>query len=376
MQKGERAMINTVDATDAGTRKAVKPQAKQRRKGLGFWIKRLVGGLVIVVVVALAAGAIYQAIATANDERNYPAPGQMVDVGGRRSHIYCTGEGSPTVILESALASTTSTWAWVQPGVANGTRVCTYDRAGSGWSDPGPKPRDGQEVAVELHTLLDKAGVPGPYLLVGHSAGGLYVRAYASRYPGEVVGMVLVDSSHPDQWLRTPGGQEQFSKYERLNRAGSLLGRFGVLRLFNYFHANPDLPRLQSEELKAFNDSAKYTDINSEEFNAIPDLNTQVRNTGNLGSIPLAVLTATDHGYQSALAANASQAQLDQLQLEEQNWRDFQKELAGLSSNSIQQVVDGADHSSLLFKQEHANITTSAILQVVAAVRTGRPLVP
>jgi pimeloyl-ACP methyl ester carboxylesterase len=369
-------VINTVDRTDANTEQTAKPRTQQRGKGLGLWIKRLIGGLLIVIIVILVAGTIYQAIATANDERKYPAPGQMVDVGGHKLHIYCTGEGSPTVILESALASTSSSWGWVQPAVARGTRVCAYDRAGAGWSEGGPKPRDGQQVATELHTLLDKSDIAGPYVLVGHSVGGLYVRAYAARYPGDVAGMVLVDSSHPDQWLRTPGGQEQFSKYERFNSLGSWLGRFGLLRMFNYFHASPDLPQQQSEELKAFNDSSKYTDINSQEFDSIPELNNQVRNAGNLGTLSLVVLTATDHGYQSALAAKASQDQLDQLQQEEEHWRVFQGELATLSSNSTQRVVDGADHSSLLFKEAHARTTAEQILVVVNAVRAGQPLTP
>ena len=125
-------------------------------------------------------------------------------MGGYQLHIHCLGEGNPTVILEAALPGASAHWGWVQPDIATTTRVCAYDRAGMGWSDPGPEPRDAQTIASELHTLLDNARIEGPYVLVGHSFGGLYARMYTAQYPDEVAGMVLVDSTHPDQWTRLP----------------------------------------------------------------------------------------------------------------------------------------------------------------------------
>jgi pimeloyl-ACP methyl ester carboxylesterase len=175
-------------------------EVTQPRRGLGAWIRR---GLVwkIAVLLALAViGAVYQAVATEIDQRAYPPPGKMVDIGGHRLPIHCVGQGSPTVILESGLGTLSADWANVQPEVAKTTRVCAYDRAGTGWSEPGPEPRDPQQIARELHTLLGNAGIDGPYVLVGQSFGGLYVRMYAARFPKEVQGMVLVDASHPDMW--------------------------------------------------------------------------------------------------------------------------------------------------------------------------------
>jgi pimeloyl-ACP methyl ester carboxylesterase len=128
----------------------------------------------------------------------------MVDVGGYRLHLYCTGEGSPTVILEAGGGNPWLSWYQVQPQVAQFTRVCSYDRAGLGWSDPSPKPRTTKVIADELHTLLHNAGITAPFVLVGHSLGGLDARMFASQYPSEAVGMVLVDSSHPDQDDRFP----------------------------------------------------------------------------------------------------------------------------------------------------------------------------
>jgi pimeloyl-ACP methyl ester carboxylesterase len=160
----------------------------------------MIAGLLALAII----GAVYQGVATEIDQRAYPAPGEMVDIGGHRLHINCVGQGSPTVILESGLGTMSADWANVQPEVAETTRVCAYDRAGTGWSEPGPEARDPRQIAGELHTLLGNAGIDGPYVLVGHSFGGLYVRMYAARFPKEVKGMVLVDASHPDMWTRLP----------------------------------------------------------------------------------------------------------------------------------------------------------------------------
>jgi pimeloyl-ACP methyl ester carboxylesterase len=177
------------------------------RRRLRSWIRRGLLGLVIGLVALAVIGVIYQAFATEIYRRIYPPPGELVDVGGHTLHINCVGEGSPTVILESALGATSVDWANIQPEVANTTRVCAYDRAGTGWSEPGPGPGDPQQIAGELHILLGNAGIDGPYVLVGHSFGGLYVRMYADLYPNEVEGMVLVDSSHPEQSRRSAEAQ-------------------------------------------------------------------------------------------------------------------------------------------------------------------------
>jgi pimeloyl-ACP methyl ester carboxylesterase len=164
-------------------------------------------GLVIGLLALAVIGVIYQAIGTEIYRRIYPPPGKLVDVDGHSLHINCVGEGSPTVILESGSGANSTAWANIQPEVSDTTRVCAYDRAGSGWSEPGPGPGDPQQIAGELHTLLGNAGIEGPYVLVGHSFGGLYVLMYADLYPNEVEGMVLVDSSHPEQSARSAGAQ-------------------------------------------------------------------------------------------------------------------------------------------------------------------------
>ena len=168
-------------------------QNAQPTKRRGRRILTWLGGIVGVLLVLGLVGWIYEPLAEAADAKAYPPPGKMVDVGGYRLHLNCTGSGSPTVVIESGLGDSSATWGWVQPEVAKTTRVCTYDRAGMGWSETSPQPRTAREFAKELHTLLAKANEPGPYVLVGHSLGGYTVRVYAHDYPAEVVGVVFVD---------------------------------------------------------------------------------------------------------------------------------------------------------------------------------------
>jgi pimeloyl-ACP methyl ester carboxylesterase len=168
----------------------------------------LVAGLLALAVIA----AIYQVVATQIDQRTYPPSGEMVDVGTHTLHINCLGEGGPTVILEAANLGMSAHWVRVQQQLAQTTRVCAYDRAGMGWSGSGTEPRDAKQISSELHTLLKGADTEGPYVLVGHSYGGLYARMYAARYPNQVAGVVLVDSSHPEQFTRSPQGRAMYEK--------------------------------------------------------------------------------------------------------------------------------------------------------------------
>ena len=157
----------------------------------------------VLVVLALASiGATYANIAGTGDQSTVAAPGKLYDVGGHRLHLDCHGHGSPTVVLSNGLGGVSAGWARIAAPVAATTRVCAYDRAGQGWSEDAASPRDGVQSAEELHTLLAKAGEHGPYVLVGHSTGGTYAMTYAARYPEQVAGMVLLDSSSPEQFTR------------------------------------------------------------------------------------------------------------------------------------------------------------------------------
>ena len=156
------------------------------------WLRSILIGLLVFAMFLVVAGFLYENIAESRDRRFNPMPGRLVDVGGRRMHIDCTGEGSPTVILDSGLGDTFLSWRKVQPEIAKVTRVCSYDRAGLGYSDSSSQPRTSQVIAEELHALLQAASVQPPYIVVGHSMGGYDVRVYTNLYRSEVVGMVLV----------------------------------------------------------------------------------------------------------------------------------------------------------------------------------------
>ncbi|HKO19536.1 MAG TPA: alpha/beta hydrolase, partial [Acidobacteriaceae bacterium] len=168
-----------------------------------------------VVMCFLAIAAMYQRISHSLDLRENPPPGQLVDVGGYRMHIHCTGQGSPTVILDSGLADSSLSWFKVQPEIARFTRVCSYDRAGLGWSDESRYPRESKVFVEELHTLLRKAGINPPLILVGHSMGGFDVLLYADRYRDEVKGMILVDSAYPDLANRLPKLKTSLSEWRK-----------------------------------------------------------------------------------------------------------------------------------------------------------------
>ena len=161
--------------------------SKRRGRGCLQWLG---GGLAVLLGLALV-GYIYEPFAAAADAKAYPLPGQLVDVGGYRLHINCTGSGSPTVVIVAGAGDWSTTWGGVvQPEVAKTARVCTYDRPGLGWSEAGPLPGDAAQSAKELHTLLQNANVPGPYVMVGHSLGGFVVRIFAHDYASEVAGVV------------------------------------------------------------------------------------------------------------------------------------------------------------------------------------------
>lgn len=320
------------------------------------WIGKALLWAVVALLVCALIGAIYQAIATKLDERAYPPPGKLVGVGGHRLHIHCLGEGSPTVILEAANGGMSAHWVRVQQQVAKATRVCAYDRAGLGWSESGPEPRDAAQISSELHALLtNAAGIRGPYVLVGHSYGGLYARMYAERYSEEVAGVVLVDSSHPEQFTRSPQGRATYEQARRLTAVAALSSRLGLIRLFDVFPPPSGLPAQQRAQVEASLSSTHHLVATAEEFSATPRTSAQVHAKRGLGDKPLAVISA---GQQSA------------------GWLELQEELAALSSNSINRVVDGATHESLLSEKRDAQATSAAILEVVEAVRDDQPLTP
>lgn len=255
-----------------------------------------------------------ESVAEAVDRHAFPPPGQLVDVGGRRLHIRCLGSGSPTVILESGSTVPSPAWASVQEPLAKATRVCAYDRAGYSWSDPADSPRTGEAVTTDLHTLLANADVPGPYILVAHSLGGLYARAFTARYPDEVVGLVLVDTRQEDLTAE-------------MKRAGTPTDPGpATMRAMDSFNR---LPVEQRRVLKAQFLKPTLLRAAVAEAEALSGLEDAVRASGSLGSRPLVVLA---HGKDMFTPA------------QEAVWLAAQKKLAGLSTNSRFEVATESGH--------------------------------
>lgn len=326
-------------------------------------LERAVGVFVLLMLAVAGAGAAYQALSLRQERRAHPPPGRMVDVGGTRTHLYCTGQGSPTVILESGMSDPWIVWYKVQPAISRLTRTCSYDRAGIGWSDPSPRPRTSRAIAEELHALLSAARVSGPYVLVGHSLGGSHVRVYAGVYPEEVAGMVLVDPTHPDQARRFPGFtaiQRQFARdIEKLSWVMPL----GLPRWMGWCGnsawcrgATPEI----HEAFRAFDCTVKQKRAWLAEGRAIEESLSQAAAAGSLGSRPLVVISqAPDPG---GPAGQDPRARADLLTLAE-----LHEDLARLSSRGRRVVASGSGHYIFV---DRPDVVITAVRDVVAAVRT------
>jgi pimeloyl-ACP methyl ester carboxylesterase len=305
-------------------------------------------------------GAVYQSLATSRDRELYPPPGQLVDVGGYRLHVYCIGEGSPTVVLEAGSGGKgVIAWSLVQERMAITTRVCSYDRAGFGWSDPDPtdQPRPSLRVAQSLYTLLHNAGIDGPYVLVGHSSGGLHVRNFASQYPEEVVGMVLLDAVTENYYLIYPFNPTEVFFDDLGWKYCQMMTAIGVTRLFGETSLSSPLGLMTSERGRyPLTESLYQADLanrnrtyycravlNEEKANRIEETKSTLLQS--LGDLPLIVLTAgTDP-----------------------TWGKIQDELASLSTNSTHIIVEDGDHYLQFFQPE---IVIETIEKMVFLVRS------
>jgi pimeloyl-ACP methyl ester carboxylesterase len=310
---------------------------------------------VIGCLAVAAIGGAYQTASAAADANAYPMPGQSIDVGGHRLHLNCTGSGSPTVLLQPGAGEMSSNMGWIAPAVARNTRVCVYDRAGRGWSEPADTPQDGTQIAIDLHTLLQRGHIPGPYVLAGHSFGGRYVLAFAAQYPDDVAGMVLVDATapasapaavNPQTASRSAGS---YNLMGRISALASTSARLGLARLFGNtaFASLPPRPRGEvrasqatADNLRSFIDEFLQGNASAQEAAAL---------TG-FGVKPLIVLTAGIDSPADHITA--------------------QNHLATLSTNSAHRTIDTADHQALIADEQGSASTTRAILDVVEAARS------
>jgi pimeloyl-ACP methyl ester carboxylesterase len=326
----------------------VRVQLRRSVPGRGRWVLTPV-----LVVLALASvGAVAGDVAVARDRAAYPAPGKLYDVAGHRLHLDCHGTGSPTVVLSNSLGGASAAWSRVISGLSPTTRTCAYDRAGQGWSEEAASPRDGVQSAAELHTLLAKAGEHGPYVLAGHSTGGTYAMTYAARYPDEVAGLVLIDSSSPEQLTRMPDFPRQYAMMRRTYGPLSTLARIGVGHLLP---GMSPLPAKDAARLDAITSAPRAVRAQHDEVSVIPQVFRQARALTTLVGRPLVVLTAsgTAHGTRG--------------------WTGAQDALARLSTNSVHRTVTSS-HADMVAALHPAHEVVRALAEVVGSVRTHRPL--
>ena len=305
----------------------------------------------LLAVYALTAiGGSYQTLRESLDRRMYVAPGWLVDVGGHRLHLSCAGSGLPTVVFESGLGETAAYWGWIAPAVARDTRVCVYDRAGRGWSDPASAAQDGVAVATNLHTLLDRARIPGPFVLVGHSSGAGYVRIVAGRYPQQVAGMVLLDGQPPEAFVSLPNYPAFYNGFRRISALFPSLARLGVGR---FVPVGRELP-LQARDMQRLHHASVrlYCSLR-DEFAELPTTLTEAGSSQDLGDRPLVVVTAG----RDALTG----------------WLPLQDRMAALSTNSTHRIVPYT-HDALVTNRTAAQGSTQAIRDVVQAIRFATPL--
>jgi pimeloyl-ACP methyl ester carboxylesterase len=294
----------------------------------------------VIAVMALASlSAGLETVRGHLDASAYPMAGQLIDVGGHRLHLQCSGSGSPTVVLQPGGGDMSSAMGWVAPAVAAHTRVCVYDSAGRGWSEASDVTQDGSQMMTDLHTALHRGGVPGPYVVAGHSFGGLYVRIFAAQYPDEVAGMVLIDSTGAHQ--PASSSPQSWGPDDILARASVLAStsaRLGVGRLFDLGYG--DLAQQSDAEVRA--KLAASTSLRStiDEYIRASASEHEASSLTDFGNKPLVVLTAGDGN--------------------DAEWMAAQNKTVTLSTNSVHRVVRGAFHADLVLVQADAAVTSKS----------------
>ena len=302
------------------------------------WTMRIVVVLGAFLVVAALSGATYQWLATRKELAATPPPGHLVDIGGHRLHLWCTGDGTPAVILDTGLGGSSADWGFVQPDVARFTRVCSYDRAGAGYSDPGPSPRTARRIASELAELLARGGIDGPVVLVGASIAGFDVRVFASDYPQRAAGLVLVDASHEDQAHEVPW----------MARFIPLLSTTGVLRLFGVSFGQR--LELLAPSVRQFAQATSFRAAGyqaaADEIIHVRESASEVRSSRRKLTIPVLVIT----GGRRA----------------DEDWRELQRDQASLSERGCLTIAQESGHVVAI---DQPGVVVDAIRTVVEAAR-------
>lgn len=319
---------------------AVPPDAG---KGNDLMIRKLLGGLVMLLALLIGGGALYQWLAQRADDQRFPPPGRLLTVDGLTMHVDCRGSGRPVILLEAGLTAGSWSWGTVFDALAQRTEVCAYDRPGMGWSEPINRVADAGEVADRLHGVIEAAAIEGPYVLLGMSAGGVYVREYYARYPDDVVAMVLVDSAHEQQGDRLapfPGSEE----VERMVGWCIRLQPIGVVRavdgLSMMFDRQPGITEEARPLLMSRVNQSHYCASMLAESQSFEGEIHDPRPPAALGDLPLVVLSQGKEAEGDETFGFTD----EQARAQRQVWDELQEELAALSTHSRRLIAEHSGH--------------------------------
>lgn len=255
-------------------------------------VRRSAAGLALLIAVLCISGALYNALSLRHLRNAWPPPGQFASVDGHRMHLYCIGSGEPTVVLESGGAESYLVWGKVQPALSHITRVCSYDRAGLGWSKSEPGSRDAVHVAEQLHGLLTQAGIGGPLVLMGHSAGGLYIRTYAARFPANVAALVFVDATSPSEFHKLPASVAALDHHSATQMAVfQTMIALGIPRLLGQCETPPPGFEATTNLWRADACKPAYVTAVRREMAAMPQSMAQTAQATSFGDLPILVVS-------------------------------------------------------------------------------------
>jgi len=348
-----------------GIRRMIRLSTKSCR----MWRKvaeRIVLSVVVLVAATVALSSAYNAIAMQIFWATHPAPGSFYQVHGYKMHLYCTGSGSPTIVLEAGwgVSSPVVGWDNIQPDLAQITRVCSYDRAGLGWSEPQPGAGDADHVAANLHELLAQAGVTGPIVLMSHSWGGIYVRDYVTRYPANIEGLILMDSSTPDQTKRVEAvtGPQNSPHIALIIRIVRFAYSAGIPRLFGMCKPVAGWEASAGRELGEDQCRSHFDALENEYFN-FDASSEETLHTGPFGDLTILIVS---HDPAAGIGPNEP----PEVRKLEPLYAQMQEELKQLSTHSLRIIAKGSEHEVHTDRKE---LVLSLVRVFIAQIRGTAP---